>query len=441
MPVLSPPRPIGYGGKPGRLGTGAAPHDWNDSGQSWLARRLESFCVTCLSRLEHGSLTMTHGRREYHFGDSRSDLRAHLRVLDSRFFRHALFGGSLGAAEVYRRGLWTCDDLVALIRILARNRDAMQQLDRGGARLWNALNRIGHWLCRNTRSGSRRNIRAHYDLSNDFFALFLDETMTYSSGIFRHPDVALKDASLAKYDRICRKLDLSPADRVVEIGTGWGGFAIHAATNYGCHVTSTTISEQQYRWAQRRVTEAGLGERVTLLRHDYRDVKGTFDKLVSIEMIEAVGHKFLETFFRNCSRLLRPTGELLLQAITIPDQRYEKYLRSVDFIQRYIFPGGCLPSLGAINQAVGRATDMRITHLEDFGLDYAKTLGHWRRRFHDNVEAIRGLGMTDEFIRTWDYYFAYCEGAFREMQIGVAQIHMRKPDCRRGLLMPALTEN
>ncbi|MCA9048853.1 MAG: class I SAM-dependent methyltransferase, partial [Planctomycetaceae bacterium] len=266
-----------------------------------------------------------------------------------------------------------------------------------------------------------RNIAAHYDLGNDLFALFLDDNMMYSSALFEADDDSLETASTRKLDRICRKLGLRPEHHVLEIGTGWGGFAIHAASVTGCRVTTATISEQQYEYTARRVYEAGLTDRVTVLRKDYRDFTGRFDRVVSLEMVEAVGHEFYPHYFAKCGELLRPGGELLLQAIVMPEQRYQTYLKSVDFIQKYIFPGGCLPSITAMQDAVTQHTSLRLLSIRDFAGGYAQTLQEWRKRFHQNLSAVRELGCDERFIRMWDYYFAYCEGAFEERAVGVVQ--------------------
>ena len=289
-----------------------------------------------------------------------------------------------------------------------------------------------HWLNRNTRSGSQRNIAAHYDLGNDFYALWLDPRMMYSACFYESADTRLEDASVAKLDMICRKLDLSPSDHVVEIGTGWGGFAVYAASTYGCRVTTTTISQQQHDWAERAIREAGLEDRITLLLKDYRDLDGQYDKLVSIEMIEAVGHQFHDTYFRKCCELLKPDGEMLLQAITIADQNYESYKRGVDFIRRYIFPGGCLTSVTDMTETLTRCTDMRVVGVEDIGLHYARTLNDWNVRFQANLDAVRELGYSEEFIRMWEYYLCYCEGAFIERAIGDVHMHLIRPDARPG---------
>ncbi len=354
---------------------------------------------------------------------------------DHRFYRTAALEGTLGAADAYLKGWWNSDDLVGLFRLLTSNSDVLGSVDGVIARLARGLNAWGNFFRRNTVRASRRNIAAHYDLGEDFYSLFLDETMTYSAGVFPHPDSPLADASREKYDRICRKLQLTPQHHILEIGTGWGGFALHAAQQYGCRVTTTTISRCQYQYARDRVRQARLKERVTVLSEDYRNLTGIYDHAVSIEMVEAVGHQYLDRFFGQCSRLLRRGGVMLLQAITIPDHRFDQYVRSVEFIQKYIFPGGCLPSIGAIASAIGRTTDFRFLHLEDFGYHYAETLARWRQRFWQNIDEVRALGFDERFIRMWHYYLCYCEAGFLENQIGVAQILLAKPGCRRHPLL------
>jgi cyclopropane-fatty-acyl-phospholipid synthase len=329
-------------------------------------------------------------------------------------------------------GHWDCDNLTGLMQILLRNRAVLYGMNRGVSRLANPLNRLVHCLHSNSRRGSRRNIAAHYDIGNELFALFLDDTMMYSCGIFDSPAATLRDASIAKLERICRKLQVGPQDHVLEIGTGWGGFALHAARHYGCRVTTATISRQQYRLAKRRVAEAGLADRVEVLLSDYRDLTGRYDKLVSIEMIEAIGHRNFDTYFSTCSRLLKDDGRMLLQAITISDQRYRDATRAVDFIQRYIFPGGCLPCVSVLSDAMARKTDMRLLHMEDIGPHYATTLQHWRRRFHDRLAEVLALGYNRRFVRLWDYYLRYCEAGFLERHIGTVQMLMAKPMCRNG---------
>lgn len=385
-----------------------------------------------LAKLEIGQLTVVDRSGAFEFGQmSTSGLAATINVYDRRFYRDVVLGGGLGAAEAYLRGDWDSPDLTVAMRVLAQNDAVLAGVETGAARLVRPLRAAANWLRRNTRAGSKRNISAHYDLSNEFFALMLDPTMTYSSGVFPSPTATLEEASIEKYDRICRKLQLAPEDHVLEIGTGWGGFAEHAVKNYGCRVTTTTISDEQHTYAKRRFREAGVEHRVTLLKDDYRDLRGQYDKLVSIEMIEAVGEKFLPGYFAKCSALLKPHGMMCLQAITIPDHRYDTYRKSVDFIQRYIFPGGFLPSMGAMADCIGRGTDFRFLHVEDFAPHYAETLAHWRRNFWREIESVKSLGFDERFIRTWDYYLCYCEAGFRERRIGVAQLVLTKPACRR----------
>ncbi len=389
-----------------------------------------------LARLKYGQLTLVDRSGAFEFGEvGACGPAATINVANRRFYREVVLGGALGAAESYLRGDFDSPDLMAALQVLARNAELLAGIERGAANLLRPARHAANWLKRNTRAGSKRNIAAHYDLSNEFFALMLDRTMTYSSGLFLKPEMTLEEASVAKYDRICRKLELTPRDHLLEIGTGWGGFAEHAARNYGCRVTTTTISDQQHDYAARRFQEGGLADRVALLRQDYRDLQGRFDKLVSIEMIEAVGEKYLPGYFSKCSNLLKPDGMMCLQAITIPDHRYDRYRKSVDFIQRYIFPGGFLPSMGAMAGAIGQGTDFRIQHVEDFGPHYAATLAKWRTNFWRQIDQVKQLGFDERFIRTWEYYLCYCEAGFRERQIGVAQLVLTKPACRRAPLV------
>ena len=385
-----------------------------------------------LESLRNGQIVVTENGRHESFGAVTDDLplTVQLTVNDPRFYSDIAFGGAVGAGESYIHGCWSCDELTTLVRILVKNRDVLLGMDGGTAYLTKPLQKLFHRLTRNTRDGSRRNIAAHYDLGNDFYALWLDRRMMYSSAIFQHADMSLELAAVAKLDRICRKLDLGPGDHVLEIGTGWGGFAIYAAENYGCRVTTTTISKQQHDYARDAIAKAGLQDRITLLQSDYRDLEGQYDKLVSIEMIEAVGHEYHDTYFGKCCELLKRDGLMLLQAITIADQHYERAKNTVDFIKRYIFPGGCLTSVTAMSDTLTRVTDMRIVDLEDIGPHYATTLQRWRERFFDNIDAIRGMGFSEEFIRMWHYYLCYCEGGFLERAIGNVQMLMMRPDAR-----------
>jgi cyclopropane-fatty-acyl-phospholipid synthase len=336
-------------------------------------------------------------------------------------------------------GQWHCDNLVGLIQLLVRNRDLLDGMESGLARLGGMAMRGWHALRRNTRDGSRRNIAAHYDLGNDFFSLFLSPDLMYSSAIWTDPADTLEIASERKLERICRKLDLQPTDRVIEIGTGWGGFALYAAQHYGCHVTTTTISREQHALASERVAAAGMNAHVDLLLEDYRDLGGQYDKLVSIEMVEAIGAPYLDVYFGKLGSLLKPDGLALVQAITIEDHRYAQALKSVDFIKRHVFPGSFIPSINALLGAKTRASDLALTHLEDFGHSYALTLKAWRERFMTKLAKVRAQGFDERFIRLWEFYLAYCEGGFRERSIGVAHLLMAKPDNRRVALLPELS--
>jgi cyclopropane-fatty-acyl-phospholipid synthase len=385
-----------------------------------------------LAGLREGRLTIVDGTERRTFGDPdpRCALQATVEVLHPQTYADAAFGGTVGAGEAYIRGFWRCEELTDLVRIFVLNRDIMESLEGGAAFVTAPLRRVLHFLNRNSRDGSRRNIAAHYDLGNELFALFLDPTMAYSCAWYPSDSTSLEDAQVAKYDRICRKLRLGPADHLLEIGTGWGGLALHAARRYGCRVTTTTISRRQYELAREKVREAGLEDRNTLLLEDYRDLTGQYDKLVSIEMIEAVGERFLDTYTAKCSSLLRPDGAMLLQAITIQDQVYEQALHSVDFIQRFIFPGSFIPSVTAITDSLRRSTDMKVFHLEDIGPHYATTLRHWRERFFAQLNEVRRLGYPDSFVRMWEFYLCYCEGGFLERQLGTVQMLLTRPRCR-----------
>ena len=400
----------------------------------------KALLLRLLQRLQRGRLTIVDDQERRIFGETGEGfpLNATLTVHHPRFYSSTMFGGSTGAGESYMAGQWSADDLTTVVRIMALNRDVLEGLDRGWARLTAPLNKIFHLFRTNTREGSRANIAAHYDVGNDFYELFLDGTMTYSCGIFEREDGTLREASLAKYDRICKKLALSPGDHVVEIGAGWGGFAIHAAKEFGCRITTTTISKAQYQLTRERVEEAGLLDRVEVLQKDYRDLRGKYDKLVSIEMIEAVGHEYLDTFFRACGRLLREDGTMLLQAITMKDQVFERHKRSVDFIKRYIFPGSCIPSIEVMCRAIARASDLRLFHLEDITPHYARTLRMWRERFFANIDKVRALGYSNTFIRMWEYYLCYCEGGFEERYMGDVQMLLTKPLSRCPPILPPL---
>jgi len=387
--------------------------------------------------LSRGGLILRDGPVRQRFGDPRADgaETVEIEVRDRRFYPAVVLGGNVGAGEAFAEGWWTCADPAALVRLFLRNREALEGLEGGWARLAAPARRLVAALRRNTRAGSRRNIGAHYDLSNEFFALILDETLTYSCGVFERPQATLREASLAKYERIARLADLQPGEHVLEIGTGWGGFALHAATRHGCRVTTTTISRQQHALASRRVAEAGLGHRITVLDTDYRDLPGQYDKLVSIEMVEAVGHEYLPGFFEACAARLAPHGRMALQAIVIEDRRYDSARREVDFIKRHIFPGSTIPSVTALCQAASR-TDLRLVRAEDIGLHYVETLRRWRANLRGNWRRLKALGFDDRLLRCWEFYFCYCEGGFAEGALGDVQLGFARPAAVAGGTLP-----
>ncbi len=386
-----------------------------------------------LARLGHGTLHLTEGQRHRVFGDVRAaGVAATLVVHDQSFWPRILAHGGSGLGESYFLGEWDSPDLVAVLELLAKNLDWINRLARVTTPLLNATARTVRRVTP-SKSRDRENIAAHYDLGNDFFELFLDSTMAYSSAVFPTPESSLEEGSNEKFDRLCRKLGLGPDDHVVEIGTGWGGFALHAATHYGCRVTTTTISAKQFTYATRRIAEAGLAHLVTVLDRDYRDLEGQFTHLVSVEMIEAVDWRLYETFFAACARLLGPNGRAALQCIVIDDAEFERYKTRSDYIRRHIFPGGGLPSITAMANALTRATDLRLTDLEDLGPHYVRTLRLWRERLDEQAPAAYELGFDEQFLRKWRFYFAYCEVGFAERQVSVVQIVLAR-DAWRGML-------
>ncbi|MDR7089339.1 cyclopropane-fatty-acyl-phospholipid synthase [Cellvibrio fibrivorans] len=393
-----------------------------------------SMLFKLLRDLEQGCLRIHEQGELFQFGQQadHTDLVADIYVHDAQLYSDVIFGGSVGAGEAYMSGFWSTPNLTQVTRLFVRNIDALDAMDSKQSFIGQYLLKMFHWFNRNTKEGSRKNISAHYDLGNNFFRLFLDSTMMYSAAIYPTPDASLAEASVYKLKRICEKLQLTPNDHLLEIGTGWGGMAIYAAQHYGCRVTTTTISREQREYALARVAEAGLSDRITVLFDDYRDLRGQFSKLVSIEMIEAVGHEHYDQYFSTCSRLLAPNGLMLLQAITIADQRYDMARKTVDFIQRYIFPGGSLPSIAVISDFAKSKTDMNILHIEDIGAHYAQTLKHWREAFNAKLEAVREQDFDDRFIRMWEFYLCYCEGGFIERSIGTAQVLLAKPQYRSG---------
>ncbi|SFU91736.1 SAM-dependent methyltransferase [Halomonas korlensis] len=397
----------------------------------WLKPRL----IAQLDRLEGGNITLTDGHQRHHLGQG-GPLHVNLVLRDSRAWKRMALGGTIGAAESYMDGDWDADDLVSLVRLFAANLERVNgEMENGSARLGRWLLTALYRLQRNSREGSKRNIAAHYDIGNDLFALFLDrEHWMYSSAVFPHAAASLEEASTHKLDLMLDRLDVRPEHHLLEIGTGWGGLALHAARTRGCRVTTTTISAEQYAHTARRIEEEGLGERITLLKQDYRELEGCYDRLISVEMIEAVGYQYLDTYLATLDRLLADDGMAMLQAITIRDQRYEGAKREMDFIKRYIFPGGFLPSHRAILDGLSRRTSLNLLSLDEIGPHYARTLREWRHRFEANLETVRKLGYEERFIRMWRYYLCYCEGGFLERTIGTSHMLLARPGARPAAL-------
>jgi cyclopropane-fatty-acyl-phospholipid synthase len=391
-----------------------------------LARKI---LFDILSRFRQGCLEIREGNAVHTFGDPEADLRASVLVHDPAFYRSAVLGGEIGFGESYMDGHWSSPDLPQVIRVAVRNLNALDSGSRLSAWCSRALNFVRHKLNANTLAGSRRNISAHYDLSNSFFRLFLDRAMQYSSAVYETGQETLDRAQRNKMDLICRKLDLRPGDRLLEIGTGWGGLALHAAENYGALVTTTTISREQYEYARDLFSQRGA--RIELLFEDYRHLRGSFDKIVSVEMFEAVGFRFYDEYFGALDRLLAPDGVALIQAITMNDQSFDSYRSSADWIQKYIFPGAELASVAGVMASLKRSTKLTLFHFEDIGLSYARTLAEWRQRFWNTISEVRALGFDERFIRMWDYYLAYCEGGFQERHISDVQMLLSKTHNRR----------
>jgi len=391
-----------------------------------LARKI---LLSRFEKIEVGHLTVKEGEQVYSFGQRRenAELVGHIYIHDPEAYARVLSGGTIGSGEAFMLDMWSSPDVVAVIRIISANQSALNNMESRWSWFSKATGSIAELLRKNTLAGSRKNISAHYDLSNDFFSLFLDPTMMYSSAIFPDENSTLEEASRYKLDHICQRLQLNSDDHLLEIGTGWGGMAIHAAKHYGCRVTTTTISQEQYDMAVKRVREEGLDNRVDVLKKDYRDLNGKFDKIVSIEMVEAVGYQYYHVYFDLCSRLLKSDGLMLMQAITTQDQRYEAEKNSADFIRRYIFPGGCLPSNEVVIKHLSKYTDMHLVALDDITLDYARTLAVWKERFFHRLDDVKALGFDEVFIRMWDYYLSYCEGGFRERVINTSQFLFAKP--------------
>ena len=405
---------------------------------------MKKLFLKMLQRLRGGRLELVCPDATYEFGDPTSDLHARLIVHHERFFARAILHGDMGMGEAYMDGDWSSPDLVLLVRLAVRNLAGLETKNGIFSALSRLADAIRHRLKSNTVEGSSKNIRAHYDLSNEFFRLFLDRSMMYSCAWYESPGDSLETAQFQKLERICRKLELAPGDRVLEIGTGWGAFALHAASRYGCRVTTTTISREQHDFARERFcSDRSCSDRscsdpararIELLFEDYRHLTGRYDKIVSIEMFEAVGFQFYDEFFGTCDRLLAPDGSMLIQTITINDQKFPAYRRRSDWIQKHIFPGSELASLSGVLASLARATQLALFHAEDMGAHYARTLAQWRERFHAEEAAIRALGFDDRFLRMWDYYLAYCEGAFLERHIIDVQLLLTKVGNPRALM-------
>ena len=394
-----------------------------------LHRLARALVFNQLNKIKIGHIVIIEGNNKFSFG-KKDKLNVTVTVHDPRFYGALAFGGSIGVSEAFMQKFWSASDLTKLIRIMAINQNTMDQLEGLFNIFIKPILKCLHYLNQNSVKGSEINISKHYDLGNEFFSLFLDSTMMYSSAVFKNPQDSLYKGSIHKLETICQSLELTSQDHIVEIGSGWGGFAIYAAQHYGCKVTTTTISKEQYKYVRKKIKDLKLSHKITVLLSDYRHLKGQYDKLVSIEMLEAVGYQYYETYFKVCANLLKPQGLAVIQTITIADQRYEKAKRSVDFIQRYIFPGSCIPSITALQNSMTQSSDLRIYSIHDIGIHYARTLALWREAFFKRLKDIKVLGFDDAFIRMWHFYFSYCEGGFQEKVISDIHLKLVKPGYR-----------
>lgn len=402
---------------------------------SSVQKTARNIAFSCLCKLQVGSLTVIESyseqssqRMREQFGKPKeSEPSAIIEVKNPAFYARLLKGGSIAAGEAYMDGWWDSPDLTKLMELMALNLSALDSIESRSSLLSKLTYQVSHWLNRNTVANSEKNIEAHYDLSNELYQTFLDPRMLYSSALFIREDDSLEQAQINKMERLCQQLKLTSMDRVIEIGTGWGAMAIYMAETYGCHVTTTTISEQQYQYAKNAIEEKGLSDKITLLKKDYRLLEGEYDKLVSIEMIEAVGKQFLTSYIQKCQSLLKRGGLMAIQAITIADQRYDYYSNNVDFIQKYIFPGGFLPSITALTQTTTKHSDLVLRDLFDIGQDYARTLNHWYSRFNNAQDKVLQLGFDQRFVRMWNYYFCYCEGGFLAKSISTVHMTFQRP--------------
>ncbi|MBB1454179.1 cyclopropane-fatty-acyl-phospholipid synthase family protein [Pseudoalteromonas sp. SG43-5] len=394
---------------------------------NWLTNIYKKLVTKAFSSIETGQVVLIEGNERTVFGDPSSVLKATIIVNDKAMYKAFALSGSVGAGEAYILGHWSCDNLTSFIEIFAINEKQLDEFEKKFAFFSNIAHRFNHIKNKNSESGSKKNIIAHYDLGNDLYESFLSKEMLYSSAVYPSKEATLEEAQKYKLKRICEQVELQKNDSVIEIGTGWGAFAIYAATHYDCHVTTTTISDEQHDYVANKISELGLESKITLLKLDYRQLRGKYDKLVSIEMIEAVGHEYLPSFFTQCGELLKDDGAMLIQAITIGDQRYKHYLKNSDFIQQYIFPGGCLPSLNEMSEQIKNNTDMVIHTVNDIGAHYARTLADWRSRFIKSWPDLDRSKFDERFYRLWLFYFAYCEGAFRARATSTVHLMARKP--------------
>lgn len=401
-------------------------HQERKNSNGFYIRRCRALIFSMLEKLKGGGIALSEAGEEYFFG-VKTGFVVRIEVNSPSVYSRVLWGGTTGSAESYMDSDWVCDDLVALVELMVLNQTRLGNMDSRWSWLSKRFYSFRDACRKNTLSGSKKNISEHYDLSNDFFSLMLDKNKMYSSAIYRKENESLDSAAEYKLRYICEKLKLRATDHLLEIGTGWGGMAVYAAKYFGCRVTTTTLSEEQYTHACEWVEGEGLQDKITVLKKDYRVLEGQYDKLVSIEMIEAVGHQYYDTFFKKCNQLLTQKGLMLIQAITIPDQRYERVKNNADFIRTYIFPGGCLPSNGVITRSIASQTDMHLMNMDDITLDYAKTLSEWRLRFIKQLEQVKQLGFDQRFINMWMYYLCYCEGGFRQRAIHTAQFLFAKP--------------
>lgn len=385
----------------------------------------KNWVLDYFSKIQVGQIFLQEGDEHYTFGN-KGELHANINIVNPQFYSKSLSHGSLGAAQSFIDGDWQTNDLTTLLRIIIQNEHLMQKIDNPISKLQRFALDIVAKIKKNTPSRSREHIHAHYDLGNTFFQTFLDETLLYSCAIFASPDESLYDAQMRKMERICELLAPKPTDHILEIGTGWGSLAIYLAQTYACHVTTTTISTEQFNYVNERIHTLNLQDKITLLNQDYRDLQGQFEKIVSIEMIEAVGHQYFDTFFGKCDQLLKPGGLLMIQAITMNEQTYDNAKEHIDFIKKYVFPGSCLPSIFRMGKSIAEQTDLQWLSLNDIGRNYATTLHHWHDRFMNNLDAVRAQNFSEEFIRLWQYYLCYCEAGFIEDYISDVQLLWRK---------------